>query len=286
ATGYSLVECLFCLLFTGACVPDPLSVSIRSFNMEHIVHFVPGPGTPDSAHFTVQALKFSKWSTVPRCARMKPGEGCDMTLVFKDPLDMYQARVQAFSSEQRSNWTESARFHPLTDTVLGPPVLLVSGCGNCLLLRVTPPQLKTERPLELFKEIRVTVRRSWDGAQVRLTHGSHENRIEHLQRGVEYCVTVYLPTLVNNNHMPSTRQCALSSPSTAPSSGQCLCVSAHTLQCKRDPLPWTDRLHSSRAQQNVQSLLELQFFLSSPCIVGEQTSDKKKHYIIIRQSLQ
>ncbi|XP_072300104.1 interferon alpha/beta receptor 2-like [Eucyclogobius newberryi] len=201
------------------CVPVPVNISIWSFNLEHILHFVPGPGTPASARFTVQALKFSrKWKDVPQCATMKPGQQCNLTLVFKDPLDSYQARVQAFTPNQRSNWTKSALFQPLPDTMLGPPRLMLSGCGNCLLLQVSPPLLKTDQLLSLFWKLHVQVQRSRDGAQFNLSMPMREGiRVEHLQRGVEYCVTVVVHTVFNDNSTPGKRLCALSGPpDTAP----------------------------------------------------------------------
>ncbi|XP_055008899.1 interferon alpha/beta receptor 2-like isoform X2 [Boleophthalmus pectinirostris] len=197
------------------CIPHPVNVSIWSFNLEHILHFLPGPGTPANALFGVQALKFrtGKWRDVARCTRMKPAELCDLSKVFKDPLDMYQAKVRAFTSDQTSDWTESAHFQPLSDTILGPPLLMLSGCGNCLLLRVSPPRLKTEQPLSLLAELRVQVQRSRDGARFDLRMPYREEiRVEHLQRGVEYCVTVTLHTMFNENSTPSKRLCAESSP--------------------------------------------------------------------------
>ncbi|XP_033843375.1 interferon alpha/beta receptor 2-like isoform X1 [Periophthalmus magnuspinnatus] len=197
------------------CVPHPVNVSIWSFNLEHILHFLPGPGTPANALFGIQVLKLSKgkWRDVARCTRMNPAQPCDLTLVFKDPMDIYQARVQAFTSDQRSNWTESALFQPLSDTILGPPLLMLSGCGNCLLLRISPPLLKTDQPLNLLAELHVQVQRSRDGAQFNLSMPLREEiRVEHLQRGVEYCVIVTVHTMFNENSTPSKRLCAESSP--------------------------------------------------------------------------
>ncbi|KAK7938425.1 hypothetical protein WMY93_001751 [Mugilogobius chulae] len=204
----------------SVCVPDPVNVSIWSFNLEHILQFVPGPETPGSALFTVQALSLSegRWTDVDHCARMNAGQQCNLTLVLKDPLDGYQVRVRAFTPTLSSKWTESALFQPMSDTVLGPPRLKLSGCGNCLLLRVSPPLLKTDQWLSLFSKVVVQVQRSSDGAQFELSVPlTDEIRVEHLQRGVEYCVTVAVHDIYNDNSTPSKQLCALSSsPDTAP----------------------------------------------------------------------
>uniref|UniRef100_A0A3B4AH44 Fibronectin type-III domain-containing protein n=1 Tax=Periophthalmus magnuspinnatus TaxID=409849 RepID=A0A3B4AH44_9GOBI len=215
------VDTVFWSCTAVLCVPHPVNVSIWSFNLEHILHFLPGPGTPANALFGIQVSK-GKWRDVARCTRMNPAQPCDLTLVFKDPMDIYQARVQAFTSDQRSNWTESALFQPLSDTILGPPLLMLSGCGNCLLLRISPPLLKTDQPLNLLAELHVQVQRSRDGAQVSMPL-REEIRVEHLQRGVEYCVIVTVHTMFNENSTPSKRLCAESSP---PVTGQTLTAQA------------------------------------------------------------
>jgi len=53
---------------------------------------------------------------VAACLKLAAGHTCDLTRAFKDPLNHYQARVQAFTPTQTSNWTSSGPFRPLSDS--------------------------------------------------------------------------------------------------------------------------------------------------------------------------
>uniref|UniRef100_A0A3Q3L8T1 Interleukin 10 receptor, beta n=1 Tax=Mastacembelus armatus TaxID=205130 RepID=A0A3Q3L8T1_9TELE len=206
---------------TMVCVslPAPSSVSISSFNMEHILGFLPDPRTPSNTHFTVQIIhpRKNSWRPVGGCLKLKAGQRCNLTRVFKDPYDQYQARVQAFTPTQTSNWTLSEWFQPLSDTVLGPPDVSVSGCGNCLILQLRAP---TTRGIQqniqlkyLYREVIFHVQRTRDGAQFKLKLPyNEENAITYLQTGVEYCVTVSVTGLFNSNPVSSKPYCAFTSP--------------------------------------------------------------------------
>ncbi|XP_050928725.1 LOW QUALITY PROTEIN: interferon alpha/beta receptor 2 [Lates calcarifer] len=207
----------------GVSLPAPSNVSISSFNMEHTVSFLPGPGTPSNTHFTVQIIHHRKnsWRPVVGCLDLMAGQICNLTRAFKNPYSHYKARVQAFTPTQKSNWTVSGWFKPLSDTVLGPPDVSVSGCGNCLILQLRVPatsglqqglqlglQLK-----DLYREAILHVKRTRDGAEFSLNLPySEENVITYLQPGVEYCVTVSVTGLFNSNLVPSKPYCAFTSP--------------------------------------------------------------------------
>ncbi|XP_030284937.1 interferon alpha/beta receptor 2-like isoform X2 [Sparus aurata] len=194
-------------------LPAPSNVSISSFNMEHTLSFLPGADSPDSSRFEVQVVRLSKksWKAVAACSALTAGQTCNLTRVFKDPLEQFRARVRAFTAGQTSSWTVSSAFHPLSDTVLGPPDVVVSGCGNCLLLRVRP-SIWTQQ-IGLSMDLVINVKRTRDGAQFILTRPYEEEvEIPYLQRGVEYCVTVTVKTLFNDNSGPSDAHCAFTSP--------------------------------------------------------------------------
>ncbi|XP_071341655.1 interferon alpha/beta receptor 2-like [Trachinotus anak] len=208
----------------GVSLSAPSNVSISSFNMEHILSFLPGPGTPPNAHFTVQIVhqRRSSWRPVVGCLELKAGQICNLTTAFKDPYSQYRARIQAFMPTQTSNWTVSEWFQPLSDTVLGPLDVSVSGCGNCLILQLRVPatsgaqqilQLKT-----LYRGVVLRVQRTRDGAQFTLNLPyTEETMITYLQPGVEYCVTVSVTTLFRSSSVSSPPHCAFTSP--PPSTG-------------------------------------------------------------------
>ncbi|XP_026233253.1 interferon alpha/beta receptor 2-like isoform X2 [Anabas testudineus] len=205
-------------------LPAPLSVSISSFNMQHILSFLPGPGTPSDTHFTVEVVHLRKnsWRQVSGCLELLAEQTCNLTMVFKDPYDHYQARIKAFTSNQTSNWTLSGVFQPLSDTVLEPPDVTLSGCGNCLIVQLAVPARKLLQNLqlkELYKRVIFHVQRTRDGAQFTLNLPYNDkNEITYLQPGVEYCVTVSARGLFNSNYIPSKPYCAFTSPPSSKSS--------------------------------------------------------------------
>uniref|UniRef100_UPI003AAD1625 interferon alpha/beta receptor 2-like isoform X1 n=1 Tax=Centroberyx gerrardi TaxID=166262 RepID=UPI003AAD1625 len=204
----------------GVSLSAPLNVSIASFNMEHTLSFLPGPGTAADARFRVHVLRFRRknsWKPVAGCLELTARQTCNLTRPFKDPLDQYRARVQAFTPSQVSNWTLSGLFHPVIDTVLGPPDVSVSGCGNCLVLQVRPPVARglqqRQQLLDLYRELRCLVRRTRDGAQFSLNLPyEEESVIGYLQPEVEYCVTVTVTTVFNPHAVPTKAHCAFTSP--------------------------------------------------------------------------
>ncbi|XP_065817971.1 interferon alpha/beta receptor 2 isoform X3 [Labrus bergylta] len=198
-----LLRLLHLQLGVSVPLPPPSDVSISSFNMEHSLSFLPGPQSPAHTRFTIQTLRLSRrkpWRSVAACSELTVGQTCNLTRVFRDPFQSYQARVQAFTSSQTSNWTVSGVFQPLTDTVFGPPGLSVSGCGNCLLLQLTPLTtggLQQHKQLrDLYRNLDIQVKRTRDGAQT----------------GVEYCVSVRVSSLFTSTSLYSQPQCVYTSP--------------------------------------------------------------------------
>ncbi|CAJ1078862.1 interferon alpha/beta receptor 2-like isoform X6 [Xyrichtys novacula] len=172
--------------------------------MQHTLSFLPSLESPTHCRYAVQTVRLSRrksWRSVAACSELMAGQTCNLTLVFKDPFESYLARVKAYTSSQTSNWTQSAHFQPLTDTVFGPPGLTVSGCGNCLLLHLTVPAsggLKQQLQLrDLYRSLEFQVKRTRDGAQT----------------GVEYCVSVRVSGLLTStSSLFSQPHCAFTSP--------------------------------------------------------------------------
>uniref|UniRef100_A0A4W6E1N5 Interferon/interleukin receptor domain-containing protein n=1 Tax=Lates calcarifer TaxID=8187 RepID=A0A4W6E1N5_LATCA len=221
----------------GVSLPAPSNVSISSFqhgaysqlptrSRDPVQHPLHCPNHPPQS-FSSPSLYFlllwrkNSWRPVVGCLDLMAGQICNLTRAFKNPYSHYKARVQAFTPTQKSNWTVSGWFKPLSDTVLGPPDVSVSGCGNCLILQLRVPatsglqqglqlglQLK-----DLYREAILHVKRTRDGAEFSLNLPySEENVITYLQPGVEYCVTVSVTGLFNSNLVPSKPYCAFTSP--------------------------------------------------------------------------
>ncbi|KAM9850457.1 interferon alpha/beta receptor 2-like [Aulostomus maculatus] len=212
----------------GVLLPAPSNVSISSFNMEHMLSFLPGPQTPSDSHFSVQIIHLRRkntWRQVAGCLQLTAGQMCNLTRAFKDQFGPYRARVRTFTATQTSNWTTSRQFQPFSDTVLGPLDVSVSGCGNCLHLQVSVPTTRSpqqHQQLEnLYMSLHLLVRRVRDGSQFELKLPyKEESVITYLQPGVEYCVTVSVTSYINPNFLPSRPSCAFTSPPPTRSSWQ------------------------------------------------------------------
>ncbi|XP_061092031.1 uncharacterized protein LOC133124660 isoform X2 [Conger conger] len=123
--------CLFLSPAVQCTLLAPLNVTIVSFNLEHILHWLPAPGTPVTTHFRVHFLHLSEvsWKPVPWCLKVDMQTlSCDVTDSFSQPSSFYMARVQAFGSAQRSNWTLSTSFIPIMD--IQPESLLFKGVSG------------------------------------------------------------------------------------------------------------------------------------------------------------
>ncbi|XP_062391391.1 interferon alpha/beta receptor 2-like [Sardina pilchardus] len=198
-------------------LPPPVNLSILSFNLEHRLTWLPGDGTPTSTLFRVQRhLERQLWLDVAGCVSVGWSESCDLTSFLDDMYEAYVMRVQAFSphGNATSPWTPSQTFHPIADTVLGPPVLQVSGCGACLQLHISPPTTRGQRQMInfLYRTLRANLTRTRDRAQFSLSVQSGENMIGYLEPEAEYCVTVVVVTTSNLNTMPSHPHCVYTSP--------------------------------------------------------------------------
>ncbi|XP_056266821.1 interferon alpha/beta receptor 2-like isoform X2 [Pseudoliparis swirei] len=290
-TGPGLLLLLHLHLVVCVSLPAPSNVSISSFNMEHTLRFRPGLGTPPNTCFTVQTLlrlRKKTWRPVAACLKLAAGHTCDLTRAFKDPLNHYQARVQAFTPTQTSNWTSSGPFRPLSDTVLGPPDVSVSGCGNCLLLQLRAPPASRLQPLTLwYRRVVLHVRRSRDGVQFNLSQPyQEENTISYLQSGVEYCVSVSVTTLFNSNCVSSEPRCAFTSPPRSRSSLHVVfsllgafCLLAFLLIGLGVCAGWLSITLRRRPLQRALSyvLLQCRNHGSAPIVVSDEISALQQH---------
>ncbi|XP_067117516.1 cytokine receptor family member b2 [Osmerus mordax] len=204
------------ILSPGECMlPAPLKVSILSFNLEHNLTWLPGIDVPAHAQFRVHSLHLRRnsWKPVKGCEMLRSSQTCNLTKAFRDPLRYYQARVQAFTPTQNSNWTLSSLFHPLTETVVGPPGVAVSGCGNCLLLKLTPPADRGPQLSFFYRDFTCQVQRTRDGSQFSLgVVSTKETVIDYLEPGVEYCLTAVASPVLNPHVVPSEPHCVFTSP--------------------------------------------------------------------------
>ncbi|XP_070843686.1 interleukin-20 receptor subunit alpha [Chaetodon trifascialis] len=140
------------LYFTVASSPpSPVNVIFSSVNLRNTLHWIPGNGTPDDTHFTVQyaiygdSVEDSKgrrvnWRAVRRCTEIVRS-WCDLSNETWDLEQGYYARVRAVSRRTSSKWALTWRFDPKSDTSFGPPLVSVDIDNNTAIITLKGPMM-------------------------------------------------------------------------------------------------------------------------------------------------
>ncbi|XP_076612549.1 interleukin-20 receptor subunit alpha [Chaetodon auriga] len=140
------------LFFTvSSSPPSPVNVIFSSVNLRNMLHWIPGNGTPDDTHFTVQyaiygdSVEDSKgrrvnWRAVRRCTEIGRS-WCDLSNETWDLEQGYYARVRAVSRRTSSKWALTWRFDPKSDTTFGPPLVSVDIENNTAIITLKGPMI-------------------------------------------------------------------------------------------------------------------------------------------------
>ncbi|KAJ8282238.1 hypothetical protein COCON_G00047570 [Conger conger] len=183
---------LLTLASSGLCViPTPVNLSISSRNYIHLLTWEPGPGSPDGLSYGVEVYSLGSDTSlhVPGCEEVVSPLECNLTDVMPDPRDQYFTNVTANLGIQSSTQGMLGAFRPMDETILDPPLLNVSFCGQALCVGLRPPSGRLQ---QVYSSLLYTlmVSNSKDGAQYPLsTKGLGGEKIKHVEPGRKYCVT-------------------------------------------------------------------------------------------------
>lgn len=157
-----------CLLFgsasaSGERLNEPQNVHFYSMDLRNVVRWTPGEGFPNGTSYTVEYAIYGdaeennseqvRWRPVEQCTFIQQTE-CDVSQETFNLDDEYYARVKAISPQTQSLWTESTRFSPMMDTILGPPLVEVIVVQNYINISMKGPfryKTKTKRGRSLWK---------------------------------------------------------------------------------------------------------------------------------------
>ncbi|XP_055042732.2 interleukin-20 receptor subunit alpha [Misgurnus anguillicaudatus] len=157
-----------CLLFgsasaSGERLNEPQNVHFYSMDFRNMVRWTPGEGFSNGTSYTVEYAIYGdaeetnseqvRWRPVKQCTFIQQTE-CDVSQETFNHLDEYYARVKAISPQTQSLWTESTRFSPMTDTILGPPLVEVNVVQNSIDISLKGPfryKTKTKGGKSLWK---------------------------------------------------------------------------------------------------------------------------------------
>ncbi|KAK2516537.1 Il20ra [Columba guinea] len=122
-------------------LPNPRNVHFESINMKNVLHWSAPEGTGDGVLYRVKYTVYGvgKWIRKPECRNINR-TWCDLSSETSDYEEQYYASVKAFLNGMCSDWMETTRFNPLTDTKIGPPTLSVSSTEKSISIILTAPE--------------------------------------------------------------------------------------------------------------------------------------------------
>lgn len=122
-------------------LPNPRNVHFESINMKNVLHWSAPEGTGDGVLYKVKYSVYGvgKWIRKPECRNINR-TWCDLSSETSDYEEQYYASVRAFLNGMCSDWMETTRFNPLTDTKIDPPMVSVSSTEKSISVILTAPE--------------------------------------------------------------------------------------------------------------------------------------------------
>ncbi|KFQ51469.1 Interleukin-20 receptor subunit alpha, partial [Nestor notabilis] len=128
-------------------LPNPRNVHFESTNMKNVLHWSAPEGTGHGVLYKVKYLVYGvgKWIRKPECRNINR-TWCDLSSETSDYEEQYYASVKAFLNGMCSDWIETTRFNPLTDTKIDPPMVSVSSTEKSISIILTAPEKWKKSP--------------------------------------------------------------------------------------------------------------------------------------------
>ncbi|NXY44716.1 I20RA protein, partial [Ceuthmochares aereus] len=122
-------------------LPNPRNVHFESVNMKNVLRWSAPEGTGGEVLYKVKYLVYGvgKWIRKPECRNINR-TWCDLSSETSDYEEQYYASVKAFLNGMCSDWIETTRFNPLTDTKIDPPMVSVSSTERSISITLTAPE--------------------------------------------------------------------------------------------------------------------------------------------------
>ncbi|XP_038863267.1 uncharacterized protein LOC120058558 isoform X1 [Salvelinus namaycush] len=198
-TIYLMLQCFYAL----CTLPAPVNVTIDSLNFHHVLRWIPGPGTPPRTMYKIFRRENNMTLQLLHQTNMT-----NQKLDLKHHKEEHRLCVQA-SHDLLESPLAGITFTPFTQTVIGPPTLSLDGCGNCLVINITLPEMGT---IQKVYGSTVSFQIDWKRAgetQFKETRTSHLSyMLENLKVGAEYCVRVHTKITTNKKTQLSEWKCA------------------------------------------------------------------------------
>ncbi|XP_065129188.1 cytokine receptor family member b1 isoform X1 [Paramisgurnus dabryanus] len=202
---------MFLYFTVVSAIPAPDNFTILSDNFKHILKWTPGKNSSPQTVFNIKQ----------RCSSEKPidllSEIRNTTVdVSKSLENIYKpCTFLLWASLDNMNSSKvKKRITPFEDTVIGPPMVVLSGCGDCLKINISLPRGSgRKKQLDQFYNS-VSFNISWKKAEEKKANHVHSDGdyvLQNLQPGEKYCIRVNPITNVNRNTQSSDWQCEYTS---------------------------------------------------------------------------
>ncbi|XP_042586520.1 cytokine receptor family member b1 isoform X1 [Cyprinus carpio] len=206
---FFLMSLYFTVLHT---IPAPVNFTILSHNFKHILQWSPGINSPPQTVFSVnRSCNEKKPQRLHKNIR-------NMTVDVSETFQDIYTSCTFFLWASVDNMTSSIvnkRFTPYEDTIIGPPIIFLSGCGDCLNISISLPSESSEvdQLHQFYNSVNFDI--NWKEAgenEANLISTSRKQYVlQNLQPGNQYCVKVLPQINFNRNTKPSAWQCEYTS---------------------------------------------------------------------------
>ncbi|XP_077391993.1 interleukin-10 receptor subunit beta-like isoform X2 [Festucalex cinctus] len=190
-------------------LPAPSNLSVKSVNFLHILYWDPGPATPPGVQYKVFLRLSGK--------KVKKAQNDDTTTATSLQLKLdnykYYLTVQAFNDGTQSQESEEVSFTPFEQTIIGPPKVKVTECGNCIQINISLPEADKSSGIpnnDIMAFYKANFRVLWKKSNK--TEGFYKTAdrsvtINNLEKGKQYCVQIETEITMNKNTEPSPWVC-------------------------------------------------------------------------------
>lgn len=227
------MACLTPLLLLSHVIPlvsvlqPPTNLKLVSENFQHILTW-DDPNNESLIYYKVVCQRVGSPVVQSKSCSNITSRRCDLTKDFTDVLSTYTATVYSFTHQERSGEVATKGFNPLTQTLLGPPLVHVAPCVHCIEVSIQHPvshlwSETEQRNISMHAgdvyphmDYTIHIRHSAEGEHIIETSNiSNATIIPQLLPNTNYCVSVDVKADLNVEHsIPSAPKCVMTEGST------------------------------------------------------------------------
>ncbi|XP_050974970.1 cytokine receptor family member b1 [Labeo rohita] len=203
-----LMSLYFTVLHT---IPAPVNFTILSHNFKHILQWSPGINSPPQTVFNLnRSCGYRK--SEQRLRLNIRNTTVDVSETFKDIYTSCTFFLWASIDNMTSSIVNKS-ITPYEDTIIGPPIIFLSGCGDCLNISISLPSESRKELRQFYTHVFFDI--SWKKAGQKeanqISTSGKQYVLQNLQPGDQYCVKVRPQINSNHNTQPSAWQCEYTS---------------------------------------------------------------------------